>query len=133
MAHKNVKMQTTIFCETLIQSSSYQRGGFVDTYCLYGRQSLWPVIAAAPGSFFSSLGGGVQEWAPTASGPTPCAVLSIGPSNLRLASRLLTSPRPRQAFPTPNPWEGKRLLRNQECRSRSNSRTPHEQQTGSKL
>ena len=80
MPHKNVKMQATIFCETLIQSSSYQSGDFVDTYCLYGRQSLWPSIAAAPGSFFSSsLSGGVRNGPqqPRASHPVPSGVLMV--------------------------------------------------------
>ena len=84
MAHKNVKMQTTIFCETLIQSSSYQSGGF----CGY----LLPVWESEPLARFRCSSGlflllqswrGRQEWAPTASGPTPCAILSLGPSNLR--------------------------------------------------
>ena len=76
---------------------------------------------------------GYQEWAPNVSGPTPCALWSVGPSNLRLASRLLTSPRPSQAFPTPNPWEGKRLLQNLYAGQEATVEPHMEQQTGSKL
>lgn len=64
MAHKNVKMQRTIFCETLIQSSSYQSGGFVDTYCLYGRQSLSPLSLQLPALSSPPVSAGVSGMGP---------------------------------------------------------------------
>ena len=125
MAHKNVKMQRTIFCETLIQSSSYQSGGFVDTYCLYGRQSLSPLSLQLPALSSPPVSAGVSGMGPKCLRPHTLCPLVWRPQQSEAGQSASHQPSPQPSLPHPKSLGRKMPPAKPVCRSRSNSRTPH--------